>query len=80
MVVLKKVSEAEDVIRYQYIPEDEGKPGIIDLYPKTHSYDMIEYAEKDNPHSQFYMGQVRGLFRIFIKQKDFPEEYRHIWY
>lgn len=83
MLSLHKVFENKDIIEYEYIPEcriENGKGEIVvnKINCKVESYTLSTLDLKSNSLS--YRNKAFIAIKDFIKENNFPTNYKIAWY
>ena len=77
MVLMKLLTNENDIVRYSYQPESEGEPGVL-AYDKSSNTPSIEkLAEKDG-ESTFYRSHAFAMMRECMDK--LPVERLLMWY
>lgn len=79
MVVIKNVKIENDIVEFDYVPENQGEQGHIKYNYKTD--ETLEYKPTLYDDTLDYVGHAKASIEWFIENnKEIPEEYTEIWY
>ncbi|HDJ2889984.1 TPA: hypothetical protein PP871_001601 [Staphylococcus aureus] len=83
MLIMKKLKEDNQVIVYEYIPQDKiengkGKITVNKLDSKVIDYNLSKIEIEKNILA--YRNKAFFAIRTFIENKEFPENHLVAWY
>ena len=77
MVLMKLLTNENDIIRYSYQPESDGEPGVLS-YNKSNDTPSIEKLAEKDCESTFYRNHAFAMIRECMKKP--PLERLLMWY
>ncbi|EKK3024807.1 hypothetical protein PMV01_000158 [Staphylococcus aureus] len=83
MLTLIKLKEDEQVIIYEYIPEDDisnGKGSVIFIKKDAEVIDFSLSEIENEEYFMLYRNKSFSVVRDFIEKQEFPENYKIAWY
>ncbi|HDA2417342.1 hypothetical protein C7P90_11325 [Staphylococcus aureus] len=83
MLTLIKLKEDEQVIIYEYIPEDDisNSKGSVTFNKKD--AEVIDFSLSEIENEEYFMlyrNKSFSVVRDFIEKQEFPENYKIAWY
>ncbi|HGN1289920.1 TPA: hypothetical protein ACKRN5_001603 [Staphylococcus aureus] len=83
MLTLIKLKEDEQVIIYEYIPEDDisNVKGSVTFNKKD--AEVIDFSLSEIENEEYFMlyrNKSFSVVRDFIEKQEFPENYKIAWY
>ncbi|UVJ06567.1 hypothetical protein [Staphylococcus aureus] len=83
MLTLIKLKEDEQVIIYEYIPEDDisNCKGSVTFNKKD--AEVIDFSLSEIENEEYFMlyrNKSFSVVRDFIEKQEFPENYKIAWY
>lgn len=79
MVILKKQADEQGKIRYTYLPDGIGKPGVIEMDKASGEISFIEIAENDSPSGMLFKGKSIVVLNRFRETNEYPDTHTVYW-
>ncbi|HCW8399370.1 TPA: hypothetical protein OYG23_002503 [Staphylococcus aureus] len=83
MLTLIKLKEDEQVIIYEYIPEDDISNGKCSVTFNKKDAEVIDFSLSEIENEEYFMlyrNKSFSVVRDFIEKQEFPENYKIAWY
>ncbi|HDF5432547.1 TPA: hypothetical protein PEM12_000097 [Staphylococcus aureus] len=83
MLTLIKLKEDEQVIIYEYIPEDDISNGKGSVTFNKKDAEVIDFSLSEIENEEYfilYRNKSFSVVRDFIEKQEFPENYKIAWY
>ncbi|HDD7418845.1 TPA: hypothetical protein PBK88_002737 [Staphylococcus aureus] len=83
MLTLIKLKEDEQVIIYEYIPEDDISKGKGSVTFNKKDAEVIDFSLSEIENEEYFMlyrNKSFSVVRDFIEKQEFPENYKIAWY
>ncbi|CAC8637352.1 TPA: hypothetical protein ACRVFH_002593 [Staphylococcus aureus] len=83
MLTLIKLKEDEQVIIYEYIPEDDISNGKGSVNFNKKDAEVIDFSLSEIENEEYFMlyrNKSFSVVRDFIEKQEFPENYKIAWY
>ncbi|EOB7373194.1 hypothetical protein ACRS4Q_07270 [Staphylococcus aureus] len=83
MLTLIKLKEDEQVIIYEYIPEDDISNGKSSVTFNKKDAEVIDFSLSEIENEEYFMlyrNKSFSVVRDFIEKQEFPENYKIAWY
>ncbi|HDZ5680670.1 hypothetical protein K4352_10930 [Staphylococcus aureus] len=83
MLTLIKLKEDEQVIIYEYIPEDDISNGKDSVTFNKKDAEVIDFSLSEIENEEYFMlyrNKSFSVVRDFIEKQEFPENYKIAWY
>ncbi|WP_406895606.1 hypothetical protein [Staphylococcus aureus] len=83
MLTLIKLKEDEQVIIYEYIPEDDISSGKGSVTFNKKDAEVIDFSLSEIENEEYFMlyrNKSFSVVRDFIEKQEFPENYKIAWY
>lgn len=78
MIKLYLVEKTKTYVKYEYYPEDKGKPGILQLDLKTGEVSVIQKAGNDD--FGIYTPHAYRKLKGYFEAGNYPEEDSSTWF
>lgn len=79
MVIIKNAKTNEEIVEFDYLPENQGEQGYIKYNYKTD--EVIEHKSTSYDDTLDYVGHAKASVEWFIENnKELPQEITEIWY
>ena len=80
MLTFKIQYEDDEVVKYEYHPEDRKEFGVISVNKKSLEMKQEQAAYEDDVHDSFFSSMMFSKIRKFIKSGTYRKEGMVAWY
>ncbi|MCE3021444.1 hypothetical protein [Staphylococcus pasteuri] len=83
MIRLRKLKEDDQVIVYEYIPEDEIENGKGTITFNKNNIEVLEFSLSEIEKGKclmLYRDKAVSIVRRFIENQEYPDKYLLAWY